>query len=184
MDRLRVTLAVLALVGTISAVSIATATAALARPAQRGALTAVPALNASIVARVNAIRTARGLPRLAVSVGLGAAARLHSRQMAQSGLFQHESPDGTSFDQRVRHFYGSGGFRNWSVGETLVWQSPSANAAQVVAAWLASPPHREILLDRTFREIGVSAVQDSDAPGDFEGLAATIVTADFGFRTR
>jgi uncharacterized protein YkwD len=183
-DRLRASIAVLALVGTLSAVSIATATAAPARPAQRGALRAVPGLNASIVARVNSIRAARGLPRLSTCVGLGVAARVHSREMAQSGLFQHESPDGSSFDKRVRRFYGSGGFHNWSVGETLVWQSPTANAAQVVAAWLASPPHRAILLDPTWREIGVSAVQDSAAPGDFEGLQATIVTADFGVRNR
>ena len=42
----------------------------------------------------------------------------------------------------------------------------------------------EILLDPSWREVGVSAVQDSAAPGDFQGLQATIVTADFGVRSR
>ena len=189
MDRLRASLAMLAIVGALSGVSIATATAAPARDGQprhvqHSAVTAVPGLNAGIVARINAVRAARGLPRLTVSAGLGAAARFHNRQMAQSGQFRHESPDGSSFWQRVRRFYGSAGFRNWSVGEALVWQSPTSTAAEIVAAWLASPPHRAILLDSSFREIGVSAVQDSAAPGDFDGLQATIATADFGVRGR
>lgn len=189
MDRLRASLAVLAIVGALSGVSIATATAAserdgLPRHVQRSTVTAVPGLNAGVVARINTARAARGLPRLAVSVGLGAAARFHNRQMAQSGQFRHESPDGSSFWQRVRRFYGAAGFRNWSVGEALVWQSPTATAVGVVASWLASPPHRAILLDPSFREIGVSAIQDSAAPGDFDGLQATIVTADFGVRSR
>jgi uncharacterized protein YkwD len=188
-DRLRASLVVLAIVGVLSGVSIATATAApvrdgLPRHVQHSTATAVPGLNAGIVARINMVRAARGLPRLAVSVGLGAAARFHSRQMAESGQFRHESPDGSSFWQRVRRFYGAAGFRSWSVGEALVWQSPTATASEVVAAWLASPPHREILLDPSFREVGVSAVQDSAAPGDFDGLQATIVTADFGVRSR
>jgi uncharacterized protein YkwD len=104
--------------------------------------------------------------------------------MAQTGRFQHESPDGTPFWQRVQRFYGKVGFHDWTVGETLVWHSPTATAAQVVMAWLDSPPHREILLDPRWHEIGVAAVQDTAAPGDFEGLAATIATADFGTRDR
>jgi uncharacterized protein YkwD len=188
-DRLRASLAVLAIAGVLSGVSIATATAAPARDGpprhvQHSTVTAVPGLNGGIVARINAVRAARGLPRLAVSVELEAAARFHNRQMAQSGQFRHESPDGSSFWQRVRRFYGAAGFRTWSVGEALVWQSPTASAAEVVAAWLASPPHRAILLEPSFREIGVSAVQDSAAPGDFDGLQAMIVTADFGVRSR
>jgi len=44
-----------------------------------------------------------------------------------------------------------------------------------VADWLASPPHRAILLDPSLRRIGVAT-----PVGAFRGLStATLVTADF-----
>ena len=50
--------------------------------------------------------------------------------------------------------------------------------------WLASPPHRANLLDPHWREVGLSAVHATSAPGVYGGEAATIVTADFGVRSR
>jgi uncharacterized protein YkwD len=184
MERFRAYLSLAVVLGTLAAAPVALAAATPAQRHERRALTALPSLNAGIVARINAARAAHGLHRLTVARGLGNAARLHTREMAQSGLFQHESPDGTAFWRRVRRFYGDVGFRSWSVGETLVWQSPTVTAAEVVATWLQSPPHREILLDPSWREIGVAAVEATAAPGDFDGLAAAIVTADFGVRAR
>ena len=145
-------------------------------------LTLQPGLGAAILARVNVVRAMRGLGRVTFSAPLGASAALHSREMATSGRFQHESPDGSPFWKRVEHYYPSSGFRSWDVGETLLWWAPGTTAANAVAAWLASPPHREILLDPKWRQIGVSAIHDTDAPGDFRGLEATIITADFGTR--
>ena len=184
MECVRTYLGLAAVVGVLATAPIAAATATDRRGTEQHTTTALPSLNAAIVARLNAIRDGRGLHRLSVATGLVAAARLHTREMDRTGLFAHESPDGTPFWRRVRKFYGAAGFRSWSAGETLVWQSPSATAADVVTTWLESPPHREILLDPAWREIGVSAVEDTAAPGDFGGFDATIVTADFGVRTR
>jgi uncharacterized protein YkwD len=47
---------------------------------------------------------------------------------------------------------------------------------------MTSPPHRENILTREWREVGVAAVHFAAAPGAFGGRAATIVTADFGVR--
>jgi uncharacterized protein YkwD len=52
----------------------------------------------------------------------------------------------------------------------------------VIEAWLHSPPHRTVLLAPEWRELGISAVRVDDAPGSFDGMDATIVTADFGAR--
>jgi uncharacterized protein YkwD len=183
-ERLRASIGLAALVGILASAPIAAATATKARNGERRQLTALPSLNASIVARLNTIRVGRGLRRVTLARGLAAAARLHSREMAQTGRFQHESPDGTPFWQRVQRYYGRAGFHSWSVGETLVWHSPTATADDVVVSWLESAPHREILLDPQWRQVGVAAIQDPAAPGDFEGLQATIVTADFGVRAR
>lgn len=183
-ERFRASLGLAAVVGVLASAPIAAATGTTLHRSERRQVMALPSLNLTIVARVNAIRAAHGLRRVTVAPSLAAAARLHSRQMARTGHFEHESPDGTPFWQRVQRFYGKSGFHDWSVGETLVWQSPTTTATEVVTTWLDSPPHREILLDPHWREIGVSAVQDTAAPGDFAGLQATIVTADFGVRDR
>jgi uncharacterized protein YkwD len=50
--------------------------------------------------------------------------------------------------------------------------------------WLASPPHRANLLDPRWREVGLVAVHTARAPGVYANSPTTIVTADFGARTR
>jgi uncharacterized protein YkwD len=48
--------------------------------------------------------------------------------------------------------------------------------------WLNSSEHRKNLLNPAWREIGISAVHQSAAPGVFKGMDVTIVTTDFGVR--
>jgi uncharacterized protein YkwD len=45
-----------------------------------------------------------------------------------------------------------------------------------------SPEHRANLLNRKWREMGLSAVHEVNAPGVYGGDEVTIVTADFGVR--
>ena len=151
---------------------------------QSRAITARSDLDRTILAEVNAVRVAKGLWPLRRSSGLAAAAQRHSRTMAQQGFFKHESAGGGPFWRRVRQFYGSAGFRSWSVGENLLWASPDVDAKGAVSLWLQSPKHRAILLKRTFREIGLAAVHTPAAPGAYRGLEVTIVTADLGARSR
>jgi uncharacterized protein YkwD len=183
-ERIRAYLGLAAIAAVLATAPVAAATGTTKDSGVRHTVTALPSLNASILVRLNAVRASRGLRRLTVSTGLAAAARLHSREMAVSGLFQHESPDGTPFFRRVRRFYGPNGYRSWSIGETLVYEPSTATAADIVTAWLDSPPHRQILLDPSWHEIGISAVLDTGATGDFAGQDSTIVTADFGVRDR
>jgi hypothetical protein len=48
--------------------------------------------------------------------------------------------------------------------------------------WMNSPPHRRVLLTPTWRDVGISALHVTAAPGDFGGDDVTLVTADFGIR--
>ena len=113
-----------------------------------------------------------------------AAAGRHSKEMAQRGYFSHDSANGSSFSSRLVRFYPSRGFRSWSVGENLLWASPDVGAARALRLWLNSPPHRANLLTPRWREIGLAAVHASSAPGVYGGRPATVVTADFGARTK
>lgn len=148
----------------------------------RARVTSVSALDSQVLREVNRVRAQHGLKGLARSSSLARAAANHSRSMATDGYFAHESSDGSVFWRRIKLFYSASGHRYWAVGENLVWASPDLTARQAVKMWMNSPPHRANLLSGKWREIGLSAVYSSSAPGDYQDRAATIVTADFGVR--
>lgn len=136
----------------------------------------------ALLSQINAIRAQHGLKGLRFVRPLRLAAGVHSEEMGARGYFAHESADGTVFWKRVEHYYGSRGYRQWSVGENLLWSSGSLTTEAAVSMWMNSPPHRENLLNPHWRQIGLSIKQFPSAPGVYHGLAVTIVTADFGVR--
>ena len=150
----------------------------------RSSATGLSAAESSLLARVNAVRRSHGLRPLGSSRPLGAAADYHSRQMIKHGFFEHDSRGGGAFWKRVERFYASRGFRAWEVGENLAYGSPDLGSAETVRMWMNSPGHRENLLSRRWHEIGLAVVHVEAAGGTFEGGPVTVVTADFGSRTR
>jgi uncharacterized protein YkwD len=143
---------------------------------------ATAALEQAVVARINQVRRGRGLRPLRMNQRLAAAADFHSKDMGRRGYFEHDSANGTVFWRRIERFYPSRGFRSWTVGENLLWASDSYGAAFAVREWMGSPPHRQNILSRGWREVGIGAVYFAEAPGEFRGRPVTILTADFGSR--
>lgn len=152
----------------------AAGTARETRPARPAAL--LTSFERAVVAQINRARRNAGLRRLRVAPGLVAAARSHARSMARSGYFSHTSRDGLSPSARIRRYYPGR-----VTGEALLWRAPSLTAHQALQMWLASPPHRALLLSSRFREIGLGARRTSGSRGAFSG-PATILVADFGAR--
>jgi uncharacterized protein YkwD len=144
--------------------------------------TAMASLERGVLGNINSYRRAHGLGALRMSASLTAAARSHSTQMAQRGFFSHNSANGSSFDRRILRYYPVRGSRYWSVGENLLWSSPSVDAGGALTMWVNSPEHNKILLTSRWREIGLSAVHVASAQGTYGGREVTIVTADFGVR--
>jgi uncharacterized protein YkwD len=136
----------------------------------------------AILSQINTIRAQHGLKSLRFIRPLRQAAGLHSEEMGSRGYFAHESADGTTFWKRVGQYYGSNGYRYWSVGENLLWSSGTLTPEAAVSMWMNSPPHRKNLLDRHWRQVGLSVKQFAAAPGVYQGLPVAIVTADFGVR--
>src|SRR6266540_3749947 len=163
----------------LSAVSL-TATASARTHGTTGSSRSVSALEAAVLANVNQIRASHGLRALKLSNRLSAAADQQSQAMGSMGFFSHNSKDGTAFWKRIRRYYTDRNYRYWSVGENLLWSSPDLGAGQALDMWMKSPEHRANLLNKNWREIGLSAVHVAAAPGAFQGLDVTIVTADFG----
>lgn len=142
-----------------------------------------PGLESELVRALNRARAEHGLRPLRATPGLRSAARSHSRSMLNTGFFGHASPDGTPFGDRIRRFYTNHGWRTWSVGETLLaTEGRETTAASVVSAWLDSPPHRRVVLSPVFRDVGIGAFYTASAPGEYGGISAVVVTADFGLR--
>jgi uncharacterized protein YkwD len=141
-------------------------------------------LQTALIGQMNAFRATHGLAPLRVSGRLNAAANVHSTQMARLGYFSHDSADGASFLQRIARYYPVRGYRSWYAGENILWASPDVGAARALRMWIASPPHLANLLSPRWREVGLAAVHSTHAPGVYRGYPATIVTADFGARSR
>ena len=146
--------------------------------------TAMRALQSRVLVNLNRVRAQHGLAPLRPSPKLNAAASQHSREMARVGYFSHSSADGSAFWRRIQRFYSSDGYGSWSVGENLLWSSPAVDAARAIKMWMGSPEHRANLLNPSWREVGLSAVHSDSAPGTYHGLGVTIMTADFGARTK
>ena len=131
-------------------------------------------LEGRVIHVLNAVRADHGLPRLMACAKLSLAARFHSADLAQRGLLAHESHDGTPMHRRVRRFLPAAN----TVGETIAAVRSRVSAADtVVRLWLASPPHRAIMLSRSFGRIGIGLRRGwlGDAP-------ALVVTADYASR--
>jgi len=106
------------------------------------------ALELETVALVNAERAAQGLAAFALDVRLVDSARRHSQDMAARGYFSHVTPEGVTFDQRIRTAgYPSPGAETIAAG----YGTPAA----AVTGWMNSSGHRAILLSPTQRHIGL-----------------------------
>jgi len=166
----------------VAAAALALAAPAAAAPSRSARSVAVTSDESAIVAAINAVRATHGLVPVKLSTPLTVVATQHSEEMAARGYFAHESADGSAFWKRVQLRYASASFGYWSTGENLVWASPDLDAPKAIDLWMASPAHRANILARRWREIGISLVHATAAPGVYNGLDVTIVTTDFGVR--
>ncbi len=171
-------LPLLALVATIAALVVPAA----ALPSPSHSTVALSSLEAGVLQQLNQIRTQHHLVPLTLSAPLTAASKQHSSEMGDDGYFEHTSQDGTAFWKRIGRWYSQNGFHYWSVGENLLWSSPDVDASQALVLWMHSPEHRANILSPRWREVGLSAVHLTGAPGTYDGREVTIITTDFGVR--
>ena len=145
--------------------AVASGTSA-ARPVSQRRLEAVTPREYSLIVAINAVRTVHLLPKLGIDTRLVLAARSHSHDMLRRRYFAHGN-----FGSRMARFQ----VRGTLFAENLVWSSGVMSANAAVAQWLASPPHRQNLLDPRLRRVGVATPL-----GSFGGVStATMITADF-----
>lgn len=163
-------------VGLIVALVLASSGPASAAPSRTGAACGDAQTLATLVCHVNAVRAQHGLRRVYGVTILSRSSSIRARRIVRCGDFSH-TPCGQSFGAP---FSAVGYTRGrYAVGETLAWMSGGMSPASAVARWMASPPHRRVLLSRGWRELGAAAVT---APGLFGHPSATLWVAQFGRR--
>jgi LysM repeat protein/uncharacterized protein YkwD len=98
---------------------------------------------------VNQLRIDAGLAPLAVHPLLNLAVTSHIHDMVNTGYYGHTSRDGSNVHQRIsRTGYGISGWagENWAVSDTV---------EQSIQWWMTDPPHRDNVLGRGYKEMGV-----------------------------
>jgi uncharacterized protein YkwD len=118
-----------------------------------------------LLQKVNAFRAHNGLPKVHLSHSLAASSRSYSRHMMRSGYFGH-----------ARTIHASRRFR--TLGEIIeMHRGSKPKPSLAFRDWLNSPPHRSVILMRSFRFAGAGY-----ASGRFHGRRSAIWTMQFGRR--
>jgi uncharacterized protein YkwD len=114
---------------------------------------AVPAaqLMSEIVTRTNVLRHQYGCGQLAVDQDLTQASVKQSYFMAETGRFSHYGPNRSTFVARAH----AAGYAE-PAAENIAWGYPDTDA--VMAAWMASPGHRQHILDCRVKSVGTGVV--------------------------
>jgi uncharacterized protein YkwD len=145
-------------------VAVLAAAATLLCPAATFADAGVHA-EAQAIETLNQIRASQGLASLHASKSLAQSADAYSRYMLLNDFFGHQAriPVASRFH---------------TAGETLAWHSGwQPGPRRTVHQWMASPPHRAVLLSPAFRLVGMGMER-----GRLDGRAVTMWVAHVGHR--
>jgi uncharacterized protein YkwD len=107
-----------------------------------------------MVESVNTLRQAAGAAPVQLDAQLNAAAATHSRDMAVQNRPWHFGSDGSSPVDRLARV----GYRGRIVGEVI--SETYETELQTLAAWMAEPQSRAVILDPTATRLGLAWFQE------------------------
>ncbi len=167
----------------IAALLISAPAASACQGAGRAAGSQSPAAaGAAVRCLINHKREAHGVGGVKGNAALAAAAQGHSATMDRQNFFAHDGSDGSPGTRATAAGY-TRGWAVWSIGEELGFGTGQAGSPRsIVAAWMASAEHRDILLSADWRQVGIGVTHGSPFGPDGAGMATYAV--DFGYRHR
>ena len=122
-----------------------------------------------LIALTNQARLENNLPPLVLNAALNQAAFNKAKNLLKEQYFSHNSPEGKKFSQWIAEV----DYPYLIIGENLAMGFNSDDA--IIQAWLASPKHRQNILEPRFKEIGLVVLK-----GEFNGEIAKMVVQIFG----
>ena len=177
-------LAVLWLAGgaVLAAPAAASTPAPCAGAALRPSAADLAAVETATLCLVNAVRTSRHLRVLRANGELARVAAWQVRQMVALDYFADVGPTGQTPLSLIAATRYSTSAVAFTVGQNLAWGTGLyTTPLHIVAAWMASPPHRAIILDGAFRDAGAAAL--ASVPASLaQGLPGATYAMEFGVR--
>lgn len=142
----------------------------------------LPTVDAATVCLIDRVRDSTGLRSLHPNGSLHGVAATQSAEMVLGDYFGDDNRLGQTPLQRIAATRYRRHTRGISTAQNIGWGTGTeATPAAIVAAWMASPPHRRIMLTAGFRDVGVGAA--AAAPAALaEGQPGATYTVDFGAR--
>ena len=111
------------------------------------------ALARALLCVVDRRRAAHRLGPLTADRRMGRAARRHARDMVRRGYFAHQRAGGPNLTARL----GRAGWHGSAWGEAIARGcGPTGTPRATARAWMASPPHRAIVLNSGYRRAGAA----------------------------
>ena len=123
----------------------------------------------SLVDETNDVRVQAGLGALTLNSQLSRAAQAKADDMAARGYFEHTTPEG----HQPWDLIAAAGYQYQAAAENLAVGLTAGNA--LIAAWMASPLHRQNILNKRYTEIGVGI-----ARGRYKGQDTVFVVQLLG----
>lgn len=125
-------------------------------PFVSGASLAPASIGAEVVALVNAERAAAGLGPVRWHPQLAESARVQASFQARTQTMSHYGPRRQTLDLRL----AAAGYPFGSAGENV--SRGRVSPLDAVGGWMASPPHRRLLLSPVMTEAGVAMARSDD----------------------
>jgi hypothetical protein len=122
-----------------------------------------------VVRATNEKRVAAGLKPLVYNEKLADAARRKAANMFSENYWAHNSPSGKS----PWTWFKDAGYTYVFAGENLAKDFGDTN--RMMSAWMASPTHKENIVNPKYSEIGIAVV-----PGSLQGNDTVLVVQLFG----
>lgn len=115
------------------------------------------AVDRATLCLVNAIRRSQGLRALRANRFLGKVAGSQVATMVRWDYFADVRPSGQTPLSLVSVTHYPAHTAGYAVGQNIAWGTGSfASPEHIVAEWMASPPHRAIILTGYYRDAGVA----------------------------
>jgi uncharacterized protein YkwD len=138
--------------------------------------------DAATLCLVNQVRLAHGLRPLRANHELGRVARSQVTSMVSHDYFADVRPTGQTPLSLVAVTRYPAHSAEFSIGQNIAWGTEGfTTPAHIVAAWMASTPHREIMLSSIYRNAGVAVMPAVPKILASSGTGATYAI-EFGVR--
>ena len=126
-----------------------------------------------LLADSNTARAQNGIAALALNSQLDAAAQAQANDMAARNYWSHNTPEG----QPPWIWVSAQGYSYQKLGQNLA--TGFSDEQSTIDGWMASPPHRENLLDPAFTDVGFGSANNPNYTSAGGG-PMTIVVAFYG----